>query len=131
LYVLETLTPRAHKHQAIELDKQREKERAYIAGGANFSKWKSDPFLALIMYQQLQEGFGWDAYKKVFAEYRSLSSDELPKNDDEKRDQWLVRFSRTVGKNLGPFFQYWGIPTSAAARQSISNLPSWMPAGSS
>ena len=80
------------------------------------------------MYQQLQEAFGWDAFKRVFAEYRDLPKDALPKSDADKRDQWMVRFSRAVGKNLGPFFQYWGVPTSEAARRSIAELPTWMPA---
>ena len=39
-----------------------------------------------------------------------LSDHERPKSDDEKRDQWLVRFSRQVGRNLGPFFEAWGVP---------------------
>ncbi len=42
----------------------------------------------------------------------------------------MVRFSRTVGKNLGPFYVEWGIPTSAAARDSINDLPKWLPEGS-
>ncbi len=95
----------------------------------DFEHWKSDPFLALVMYEQLQQAFGWDAYRKVFATYRSLPDAERPKTDDEKRDQWLVRFSRQVGRNLGPFFEAWGIPTSQAARDSIADLPNWMPPG--
>ena len=79
------------------------------------------------MYAQMQQAFGWDAYRQVFATYRALPNDERPKNDDEKRDQWLVRFSRTVGRNLGPFFDAWGIPTSKAARDTIADLPVWMP----
>jgi hypothetical protein len=39
----------------------------------------------------------------------------------------MVRFSRAVGKNLGPFFQAWAIPTSEQARKSIADLPVWMP----
>jgi len=85
------------------------------------------PFVFLVMYVQMQEGFGWDAFKKVFAEYRALPRNELPKTDDEKRDQWLVRFSRTVGRNLGPFFEWWRVPTSKKARDSIADLPVWMP----
>ncbi len=78
---------------------------------------------------QMKEAFGWDAFKKVFAEYRDLSEDQRPKSDDEKREQWMVRFSRTVGRNLGPFFEAWGIPTSEKARASIADLPLWMPEG--
>ena len=39
----------------------------------------------------------------------------------------MVRFSQTIGKNLGPFFQAWGVPTSQAARDSIQSLPQWLP----
>ncbi len=114
-------------HPAFTPEARAKKLREYLAGGASFEKWTSDPFLALIMYLQLQQAFGWDAYKRVFAEYRDLPDHERPRTDDEKRDQWLVRFSRTVGRNLGPFFQAWGVPTSEGARASIADLPPWMP----
>jgi hypothetical protein len=99
----------------------------YFGAGARFEDWKRDPFLALLMYIQLQEAFGWDAFKRVFAQYRELPPGERPKGDDEKRDQWMVRFSRIVGRNLGPFFEAWGVPTSKGARASIAGLPGWMP----
>ena len=102
------------------------KVQQYLADG-KFEQWKSDPFLALSMYEQLVAGFGWEPFKKVFAEYRDAPKQELPKNDDQKRDQWLVRFSRTVGRDLGPFFQAWKVPTSDAARTDIKDLPPWMP----
>ena len=89
----------------------------------DFELWKREPFLALIMYAQMQQEFGWNAYRQVFATYRTLPDAERPKSDDEKRDLWLVRFSRQVGRNLGPFFEAWGIPTSQAARDSIGDLP--------
>jgi hypothetical protein len=34
---------------------------------------------------------------------------------------------RQVHRNLEPFFQICGIPTSDAARASIADLPAWMP----
>jgi hypothetical protein len=86
---------------------------------------KAFPFL--VMYVQLQEAFGWDAYKEVFAEYRNTPERQLPKTDDQRRDQWLVRLSKTVGKNLGSFFQAWKVQTSQKARASIAHLPNWMP----
>ena len=93
----------------------------------DFELWKREEFLALIMYAQMQQEFGWDAYREVFATYRALPDAERPKSDDEKRDQWLVRFSRQVGRNLGPFFETWGVPTSQAARDSIADLLVWLP----
>jgi hypothetical protein len=41
----------------------------------------------------------------------------------------MVRFSRTANRNLGPFLQAWGVPTSETARKSISDLPAWMREG--
>ncbi len=93
----------------------------------DFELWKREPFLALLMYAQIQQEFGWDAFRQVFATYLALPEAERPKSDDEKRDQWLVRFSRQVDRNLGPFFEAWGVPTSRAARDSIADLPVWMP----
>ena len=99
----------------------------YDFDNPDFELWKRKPFLALIMYAQMQEAFGWDSYRQVFATYRALPDAERPKSDEEKRDQWLVRLSRQVGRNLGPFFEAWGVPTSQAARDSIAGLPVWMP----
>ena len=93
----------------------------------DFEQWKREPFLALVMYEQLQQAFGWNAYRDVFNTYRALSETERPESDDQKRDQWMVRFSRQVGRDLGPFFEAWGVPTSQAARDSIADLPPWMP----
>ena len=101
--------------------------KRYLEHGKNFDDWKREPFLALYMYSMMQEEFGWEPFTKVFKEYRAADESELPRNDDEKRDQWMVRFSRVVGKNLGPFFDAWGVPTSQDAKQSISSLPTWMP----
>lgn len=103
--------------------------RKHAELGAPFEKWKSDPFLALTMYVQMKEAFGWELYERVFAEYRSLPTAERPASDADKRDQWLVRMSRGAGRNLGPFFEAWGVPTSDEARAAVAHLPAWMPEG--
>lgn len=102
---------------------------AYLSTARDFERWKSDPFLALYMYYQLEQTFGWEPFQQVFAEYRKLPADERPKTDQDKRDQWLVRFSRTIGRNLGPFFDLWGVPVTAAAKEQIAALPEWLPEG--
>ena len=99
----------------------------YLDHDRDFAYWKRKPFLALVMYVQLQEAFGWEAFRTVFAEYRDLAEDELPKTDDDERDQWLVRMSRTVGRDLGPFFEAWNVPTTSEARASVADLPVWLP----
>ncbi|UCD75083.1 MAG: M60 family metallopeptidase [Phycisphaerales bacterium] len=106
---------------------QAEKAHRHIAAGAPFDTWRSDPFLALYMYMQIQQAFGWEAYQAAFAKYRDLPNGDRPKSDDEKRDQWLVQLSRAVNRDLGPFFEAWGVPTSTEARQSLGDLEAWMP----
>lgn len=127
LYVLETVCGGAAGHEAVSEQATRDRVEQYAASGRDFELWKRRPFLALVMYRQLREAFGWEAFRKVFAEYRSLPPHVRPKTDAEKRDQWLVRFSRTVGRDLGPFFDSWAIPVSEAARREVAGLPAWMP----
>ena len=115
-------------HPALEKVAARKKLETYLAGGAKYDQWKSDPFLALGLFSQLRDAFGWEPFKQVFAEYRTLQPGEHPKTDEEKRDLFMTRFSRTIGKNLGPFFTAWGVPTSDAARAKLTGLPLWMPA---
>ena len=101
--------------------------KKFLAGERSFAQWKRDPAIALWMYVLVQDEFGWEAFQKTFAEYAALPAGERPKNDAEKRDQWLVRLSRNVERNLGPYFEAWGVPTSEDARKSVSELEPWMP----
>lgn len=134
LYVYEKLCgvkPRDYAHgngktRVIDLHEQ------HFAGGeATFERWKKNPFVALCMYVQLQDAFGWEPYQKVFAEYQALPASQRPKTDQDRRDQWMTRFSKTVGKNLGPFFRTWGVPVTDAASKSVAHLPVWIPEGMS
>lgn len=129
LYVWEKVIgkERALAHPAVRPDSMKKAWDKYNANGRKYNDLKSDPFLFLQMYIQLQDAFGWDAFKKVFAQYRDLKPNERPKSDNEKRDQWMMRFSRAVGKNLGPFFQAWGVPIGQEALNSIKNYPIWLP----
>lgn len=125
MYVIDRVGGTKPANGRVGLPVVAEKFAKYTAGGKpDFAKWQSDPFLALAMYVQLQHTFGWEAYKKVFAEYRALPAGERP-TANERIDQWMVRFSRIVNRNLGPFFQAWGLPVTDAALASIAKLPAW------
>lgn len=131
LYIMETVCgqPVSAGHGALAPAARAERTAKHIDTGAAFKAWKADPFLALEMYIQLREAFGWEPFKRVFAEYTALPPAERPKPDDARRDQWMVRMSRATGRNLGPFFQAWGVPTTESARASVADLPAWMPPG--
>jgi len=98
---------------------------AFIEKGAPFDEWKRNPGIALVSYAELQKAFGWEPFKAVFAEYRGLPGPERPKNDQQKRDQWCVRFSRQVQRDLSPFFARWGIPIGGEVASALADLPAW------
>lgn len=108
---------------------EKPKVEAYLAKGGNFDEWKREPFLALYMYGQLIDAFGWDSMKMYLRSYEGPNAGVMPKNEMEKRDQFMTRYSRVIGKNLGPFFLGWAVPTSQEARDSLKDLPVWVPAG--
>lgn len=126
LYCFDKLNGERPRDRQFSPDDCLKRFRAY-SKAPSFDKWKDDPFLALTMYAQLQNEFGWDAFKRVFKTYQNLKVH--PKNDSEKRDMWMTTFSTVVGKNLGPFFDKWHVPVSAAAKAQIAHLPGWMPEG--
>ena len=101
--------------------------RRYFGQGARFGTWKQEPFIALTMYWQVVDAFGWEPFRAVFREYRALDPAQKQWSDDQRRDQWLMRLSRAVGRNLGPFFDAWGIPVSNDAKAAVASLPPWMP----
>jgi hypothetical protein len=115
-------------HNAIAPATRRKRLIEYLAAGAPYDKWTGDPWIALTTFVGLRQAFGWEPFTAVFKEYEDLPASAKPKTDQEKRDQFLVRFSKRVGKNLGPYFAAFGIPVSDAARAQVAALPSWMPA---
>jgi hypothetical protein len=130
LYIMDKVCDVPDKgHPSITKRARKRNTDRYFADGCDYEKWKRDPFLALCMYMQLQEAFGWEPFTKVFKEYRTLTQEQRPQSDGEKRDKWMVQMARAVGRNLGPFFQSWAVPTTEKARASIAELPAWMPDG--
>ncbi len=115
-----------HAHPAVTPTERMTRLVKYLAAGAPYAQWTNDPFLALTFFIELRREFGWAPFTQVFKEYETLGPNEHPQTDEDKRDQFMERFSHAIGKNLGPFFQAWGIPTSDAARASIADLPTWM-----
>ncbi len=123
LYGYEQLLGRKSLDTAMRR-KMPQRAKAHLAAEAPFDRWKSSPFLALEMYRQLSVEFGWSAFQKCFQSYRDQP---LPRraSDQRKRDEWMLRFSRATQRDLGPFFERWGIPVSASARKQLATLDPW------
>jgi len=129
LYIMEKFNGKRAEVSKSDLTKKSQNRmmRVYFENGAKFSDWQASPFLALIMTIQMREKFGWEPFCRSIREYKTAPPEELPKNDQEKRDQWMIRLSRNSGLNLGPFFTLWGIPISQEALDSVKEFPVWIP----
>jgi hypothetical protein len=97
---------------------------AYVSGGRNYGR-DFNGLVALEMYLQLVEGFGWAALRRLVHEYQSLPELERPATDDARVQQWVVRSSRVYNRDLAPFYARWGLPVSASTRTVTSMHPAW------
>jgi hypothetical protein len=116
-------------HPAITEEARKENIQKIKRASDKWQAWKSDPFLALTTYIQLVQSFGWESWQSYLHSFADDSQGPAPKNNDEARDQFLIRYSKITQKNLGPFFDFWGIPVSDSAKQAVSQLEPWMPKG--
>jgi hypothetical protein len=116
-------------HTAITEEARRENVQKIKRASDKWQTWKSDPFLALTTYIQIMQEFGWESWRKYLHSFADTSFGPAPKDDADARDQFLIRYSKVVNKNLGPFFDFWGIPVSSGAKEQVSKLEAWMPKG--
>lgn len=114
-------------HTAILPERRKENVEKIKRAADKWAAWKSDPFLALTTYIQLVQAFGWESWRAYLHSFSQPEFGPMPATDDEARDQFLVRYSKITKKNLGLFFDAWGIPVSASAKAQINNLEPWMP----
>ncbi|XP_018419924.1 PREDICTED: TRPM8 channel-associated factor homolog [Nanorana parkeri] len=123
VYVHETVLhiPRDQAHPALKPKDRQTRIQQYLKNGAKLEQW--NVWTALETYLQLQEGFGWDPFKRLFAEYQTLSN--VSKNNKDKMNLWAEKFSQAVNKNLAPFFKSWGWPIEETTSQKLSALPAW------
>ncbi|MFN7561039.1 MAG: M60 family metallopeptidase [Prosthecobacter sp.] len=116
-------------HGGISEESRKDHIKKIKAASNKWQTWKSDPFLALTTYIQLIQEFGWESWRKYLHSFDGTEYGPEPKGDDEARDQFLIRYSKIANKNLGPFFDFWGIPVSSSAKAEVSKLEAWMPKG--
>ncbi len=114
-------------HGGISEQSRKDHIKKIKAATDKWQTWKSEPFLALTTYIQLVQAFGWESWRKYLHSFGDPAFGPDPKGDDEARDQFLVRYSKIVNKNLGPFFDFWGIPVSAAAKDAVAGMETWLP----
>ncbi|WP_233635778.1 M60 family metallopeptidase [Hymenobacter setariae] len=132
MYVFDKLLHRglyANNHERLRSKQQvTEEVKRYLANSPSFEKWKADPFLALVMYVQLIDAFGWEPIEQVYRQYRQLPRSQYPATEAAKRDYWFSAISTATRRNLGPFFAQWRVLVGEEAAQRVANYPTWLPA---
>ncbi|KAJ8369061.1 hypothetical protein SKAU_G00090890 [Synaphobranchus kaupii] len=122
IYVHETVLgmDRTLAHGNLKVQTRKIYKEAFQKDGS-LAKWSV--WIALETYIQLQEEFGWDAFKKVFGEYQHMKN--VPKDNHGKMNLYAETFSRAVNKNLAPFFKAWCWPIRPDTEQKLADLPEW------
>ena len=132
LYMFDRLLGGRDKaHSNISNEATQKEMKKYFDGGADYEKWTSNPFLGLILFRQLQEGFGWESFKTFFRKLQELALQDpegkYAATDQQKKDLWGKYFSLATGRNVVPFFEKWGITISKETAAEVASLPVWMP----
>lgn len=120
-----------YNHDAIRNKEEVEKKiQSYLQNQPTFEKWGKDPFLALSMYIQIIENFGWDSIIKANKIYREMDPSKYydhPLSNQQRIDLWYTTICKTTNANLSSFFEVWKIPVSEKAKSNTRNYKTWLP----
>ncbi|XP_053729245.1 TRPM8 channel-associated factor homolog [Synchiropus splendidus] len=113
--------PRAKAYPGLTPEKRKAQLDQHVKKGRKMEDWTV--FVALETYLQLQEKFGWDAVKNVFAAYHNMTS--FPADNQGKMNLYAETFSQVVGMNLCEFFKAWSWPIDPITEEKLCHLPAW------
>lgn len=88
-----------------------------------------DPFIKLVMFDQLRQAYGWGFFTRLFKAFRerypTAESRQAAENmtDAEKVSAFIFMSSQTAQTNLVPFFQRWGLQADRITQQRIQDRP--------
>lgn len=101
----------------------------YFSKQPTYQDWQDNVGMALMTFAQLIKHFGWGAMRKFMKNYEEdiKNHANLPQNNQEKIDQWVLRFSRIVRRNIKPQFEMFGLPVSAQLDDQLADLRPWCP----
>jgi hypothetical protein len=98
----------------------------------DYKDWKSDCCMALMTFVQLIKHFGWSKMNDFMKQYeddiKNNKVDVLPGNNNQNKiDQWVIRYSLLVSRNIKPQFEMFGLPVSSNVDEKIGHLEKWCP----
>jgi hypothetical protein len=120
-----------YNHDAISSKEEvRKRIQGYLQNQPTFEKWGNDPFVALSMYIEIIENFGWDPIIKANKIYREMDPRKYydhPLSNQQRIDLWYTTICKTTNTNLSSFFEVWKIPVSEKAKNETRNYKTWLP----
>lgn len=90
--------------------------------------WENDLKFALFMYVMMIAEFGWQPMYAFMREYErdiNYGLSTLPRSDQEKIDQWVIRYSKLVDRNIKSHFENFGLTVSDHVDEELSELEPW------
>ncbi|NWK55227.1 hypothetical protein HW115_06370 [Verrucomicrobiaceae bacterium N1E253] len=108
----------------------RQRAHKALSTGKSYSEFGAGEKLA--MYLLLRDQFGWESIGKVLAGYckDQDAGKAMPKENQAKRDAFVLRMSKQTGHNLTPYVEkLWGVKISPETAEQLKALPVWIPKG--
>ena len=104
---------------------------SYFSKTPNYEDWENDCCMALMTFAQLILHFGWDPMYRFMSDYENdmkNNKEALPESNQDKIDQWVIRYSKIIQMNIKPQFELWGLPVSDAVDEHVNQFESFCPA---
>ena len=114
-------------HGAMKVDKRLARMKEVAAAPGKEEYFHKDPWYGLTFLRAIREEFGWEPFEKLFAEFRDLPRDQQPRGEQEKQDQFMTRMSKLIKRDLGHYFEMWGVKNSDEAKKQSASFPAWLP----
>jgi hypothetical protein len=102
----------------------------YFDRKPTYDDWKDNCYIAIMTFAQLIRHFGWKPMYKFMLDYEDdivNHENRLPQCNQDKIDQWVLRYSKIVGYNIKRQFELWGLPVSYSVETILVGLPKWCP----
>jgi hypothetical protein len=102
---------------------------SFFARKPTYESWKSKPGMALMTFFQLIKHFGWPKMNQFMSEYEQdrITKTNMPSSNQDKIDQWVIRYSKIVSRNIKPQFEMFGLPVSSKVDKVLKDLEPWCP----
>ncbi|CAF1006076.1 unnamed protein product [Brachionus calyciflorus] len=101
----------------------------YFARQPTYDDFKNECGMALMMFIQLIKHFGWESMYEFMKTYEDdiKNNSNLPQSEQDKINQWVLRYSKIVSRNIKPQFEMFGLPVSSHIETDLESFEPWCP----